>query len=162
MEHTKEEKTVKSTLKIESLGDVLVIKKRASIFDIIMFGLIIGATVALPYIMKGALGEWWFWAVYALVVFSNVAQAISLFFGKVILDKGKREITLGLLRSKAYSFDEISFIDYKFEEGDPEGRDRYKVIIHFKNGYKKHFETNSREQTMEMVELIQSEISKGK
>ena len=151
---------MKSKLKIESQGDALVIKKRASIFDIIMFCLIMGAGAYLPFIMRGAWSEWWFWVFYAFIVFANIAQAVSLFFGKVILDKSKREITVGLLGRKAYSFDEISFIDYKFEEGDPEGRDRYKVIIRFKNGYKKSLETNSREQTMELVELINSEVNR--
>ena len=152
---------MKSNLKIEARGDVLVIKKRANIFDIILFCLIFSAAVAFPFMVKGAWGEWWYWAFYTFIVFANVAQAISLFCGKIILDKGKREIAVVLIGRKAYSFDEISFIDYEFEEGDPEGRDRYKVIIRFKNGYKKSFETNSREQTMELVELMQSEISRG-
>ena len=152
---------MKSHLTIKTQGDVLVIKKRANIFDIILFCLILSAAVAFPFMVKGAWGEIWFWGVYSFILFANVARAVSLFFGKVILDKSKREITVGLLGRKAYSFDEISFIDYKFEEGDPEGRDRYKVIIRFKSGYKKSFETNSREQTMELVELMQSEISRG-
>lgn len=151
---------MKSKLTIKSQGDALVIKKRASVGNILMFGFILGAAVTFPFMVRGAWGEWWFWAFYAFIVFANIAQAVSLFFGKVILDKSKREITVGLLGRKAYSFDEISFIDYKFEEGDPEGRDRYKVIIYFKNGYKKSLETNSREQTMELVELLQSEISR--
>lgn len=152
---------MKSKLTIKSQGDVLVIKKRASVGNILMFCFIFGAAVTFPFLVKGAWSEWWFWAFYAFIVFANIAQAVSLFFGKVILDKSKREITVGLLGRKAYSFDEISFIDYKFEEGDPEGRDRYKVIIRFKNGYKKSLETNSREQTMELVEILQSEISRG-
>ena len=152
---------MKSKLTIKSQGDVLVIKKRASVGNILMFGFIFGAAVTFPFLVKGAWGEVWFWCFYAFLLFTNVAQAVSLFFGKVVLDKSKREISVGLLGRKAYSFDEISFIDYKFEEGDPEGRDRYKVIIHFKNGYKKSLETNSREQTMELVELLQSEINRG-
>ena len=147
---------MKSHLTIKTQGDILVIKKRASIWDILLFCGILGATVAFPFMVKGAWGEIWFWGVYAFILFANVAQAVSLFFGKVVLDKGKKEITIGILRRKTYSFDQISDIYRRFEEGDPEGRDRYEVIVRFNDGSKRFIETNSREQTMELIDTVKS------
>ena len=59
-----------------------------------------------------------------------------------------------LFKRKTKTCDSMKDISPEFDEGDPEGRDTYKVIIRFNNGHYKSVETHSREQAMELVDTV--------
>ena len=84
---------------------------------------------------------------------------VSVFFGKVVLDADKREINIYNLCRETHRFDELKELKSFFETGDSEGgSDTHKVLFIFTNGYKSELQTTSKEQTKELIEMLNTFI----
>lgn len=90
---------------------------------------------------------------------TNIATFTSTFFGKVVVDSKKREINIYNLCRETYRFDELKELNSFFREGDSDGgMDTYKVLFIFTNGHKSELQTTSKEQTQELIDVLNGVI----
>ena len=100
-----------------------------------------------------------FWVVYAFCMLTNIATFTSTFFGKVVVDSKKRKINIYNLCRETYRFDELKELNSFFQEGDSDGgMDTYKVLFIFTNGHKSELQTTSKEQTQELIDVLNEVI----
>lgn len=153
----------KSTLKITEQDFVLTIRKKPNLSFCIMEIFVWLCTIALPIWLfyrgnfetlpkKGI-----FIIIYACAVLGNLSHTVSVFFGRIKVDRLGKEICIYNPFKHQKSFNEITNIRLFFKE-DCEGADRHGVIIVLKNSKKIKIETGSKEQAEELEELLKSYI----
>ena len=145
----------KSKLNIIRNENKITIKKKPDVSNCVIFAGVFLAGVLLPIIFEEIRDIPLFWGVYAICMLTNIATFTSVFFGKVVVDSDKREINIYNLCRETYRFDELKELKSFFQEGDSDGgMDTHKVLFVFTNGYKSEIQTTSREQTQELIEVI--------
>ena len=92
----------------------------------------------------------------------SLSAFLSVFFGKIVVDSQKKEISIYNFCRETYAFTEIREFKSFCDESDPEGPNRYKVRFCFTNGRRTEIETASREQTEELIELLNGLIFANK
>ena len=142
-----------SKLKITEKDNIITVKKRADIPHCIIFASILIAGIFLPIYFEKLRGIAAFWIVFVLCMIVNTASFVSLFFGKIIIDSEKKEISIYNLCKETHRFDEVDEIQ-SFSDPRSEGFDSYKIIFIYKNGYRNELNTTSRKQTEELTELL--------
>ncbi|MBO7304929.1 MAG: hypothetical protein J6V09_06875 [Clostridia bacterium] len=145
----------KSKLNIIRNENKITIKKKPDIFNCVIFTMVFLAGILLPIIWEELRDIELFWVVYAFFMLTNIATFTSVFFGKVVVDSDKREINIYNLCRETYRFDELKELKSFFEEGDSDGgMDTHKVLFVFTNGHKSEIQTTSKEQTQELIEVL--------
>lgn len=148
----------KSRLTIQEEQNKITIKKKADVGNCFLFTLVFACGVLLPILFESVREINFFWGVWAVCMLSNIAMFLSVFFGKIVVDSEKREINIYNFCRETYRFDDIREFKYFCDDSDPEGPDRYKVLFIFTNGRKSEIETASKEQTEELIELLNGMI----
>ncbi len=144
---------MKSKLYIKSQGDVWVIKKRASVWVLLI---LMAATVALPILAREYVGDI-IAAIDGIFMLGwTVSYAIRPYLDRITIDKSARMISFGgLFGKKKYRFDELADIYYwAVEINDPENEDIFRVIFQFKDGRKKFLKTDSKKQMEELIDTV--------
>ena len=155
----KKSKSRKSKLRIVRSENKITIKKRPDISNCVSFTMTFGACIFLPIYFEKLRDIPLFWGFFALCMLTNIAMFVSVFFGKVVLDADKREINIYNLCRETHRFDELKELKSFFETGDSEGgSDTHKVLFIFTNGYKSELQTTSKEQTKELIEMLNTFI----
>ena len=145
----------KSNLNIIQSGNKITIKKMPDILNCVIFTMVFLAGILLPIIWEELRDIPLFWVVYAFCMLTNIAKFILVFFGKVVVDSDKREINIYNLCREIYRFDELKELKSFFKEGDSDGgMDTHKVLFVFTNGHKSEIQTTSKEQTQELIEVL--------
>ena len=145
----------KSNLNITYNDNKIIIKKKPEVAHCVIFVMIFLAGILLPIIWEELRDIELFWVVYAFCMLTNIATFTSTFFGKVVVDSEKREINIYNLCRETYRFDELKELKSFFEEGDSDGgMDIHKVLFVFTNGHKSEIQTTSKEQTQELIEVL--------
>ena len=150
---------MKSSLNIIRDENQITIKKKPDVSNCIIFAGIFLSGILLPILFEKLRDIPLFWVVYAFCMLTNIATFASIFFGKIVVDADKREINIYNLCRETFRFDELKEIKSFFEEGDSDGgMDTHKVLFIFTSGYKTDIQTTSKEQTQELIELLNSII----
>lgn len=149
----------KSRLNIIQSENKTVIKKKPDALYCVIFALIFLAVLSMPFIFESARDLPLFWVFFTFCLWGNLASFLSVFFGKIVVDTDKKEISIYNLCRETRRFDEIKELKIIVEDDDPEGPDTYKVCFLFKNGHKNELETADREQAEEIVELLNAIIT---
>lgn len=145
----------KSKLNIIQNENKISIKKKLDIFNCVIFAGIFLAGILLPIIFEKLRDIPLFWIFYAICMLTNIARFTSTFFGKVVVDSEKREISIYNLCRETYRFDELKELRSFFQEGDSDGgMDIHKVLFIFTNGHKSEIQTTSKEQTQELIDVL--------
>ena len=145
----------KSKLYVVQSENTITIKKKPDASNCVIFALTFLAGILLPVIFEKFRDVPLFWVVYAFCMLTNIAKFILVFFGKIVVNSDKREINIYNLCREIYRFDELKELKSFFEEGDSDGgMDTHKVLFVFTNGYKSEIQTTSKEQTQELIEVI--------
>ena len=145
----------KSRLNIVQKNNIITIKKRADGGQCGIFIFVLLGCVLLPILFDWSKNKELFWAIWAICAMTNIAVFISIFCGKIVIDLGKKEISIYNLCKETYRFDEIKEVKCFYKEGDPDGgRDISKVMILLANGRRSEFETASKVQTEELSEYL--------
>ena len=149
----------KSNLNIIQSGNKITVKKKPDISNCVIFTMIFLAGILLPVIWEELRDIPLFWVFYAFCMLTNIAKFMLVFFGKVVVDSDKREIYIYNLCRETYRFDELKELKSFFEEGDPDGgMDTHKVLFVFTKGHKSEIQTTSKEQTQELIEVLNGVI----
>ena len=145
----------KSKLNVIRNENKITIKKKPDVSNCVIFATVFLAGILLPIIFEKIRDNPLFWVVYAICMLTNIATFISTFFGKVVVDSEKREINVYNLCRETYRFDELKELKSFFREGDSDGgMDTHKVLFVFTNGYKSEIQTTSKEQTQELMDVL--------
>lgn len=144
----------KSRLTIREDQNKIIIRKKADIGNCATFALIFVCGILLPILFESVREINYFWGVWAVCMLSSAARFLSVFFGKIVVDSEKKEISIYNFSRETYAFDDIRELKVFSDESDPEGPDRYKLLFLFTNGRKSEIETASKEQTKELAELL--------
>ena len=152
----------KSKLSIVQNENKITIKKKLDVFNCAIFVVIFLAGTLFP-IFFGELRELpLFWVIYVFCMIANIAKFISTFFGKVVVDSKKKAINIYNLFKETYHFDELKKLESFFQEGDSDGgMDIHKVLFIFTNGNKSEIYTTSKEQTQELIDVLNGVIFPG-
>ena len=76
-----------------------------------------------------------------------------------MVDSEKREINIYNLCRETYRFDELKELKSFFQEGDSDGgMDTHKVLFIFTNGHKSEIQATSKEQTQELIDVLNGVI----
>lgn len=149
----------KSNLNIIRNDNKITIKKKPEVAHCVIFAMVFLAGILLPIIFEEIRDIPLFWGVYAICMLTNIATFTSTFFGKVVVDSEKREINIYNLCRETYRFDELKELKSFFEEGDSDGGiDTHKVLFIFTNGHKSELRTTSKEQTKELIDVLNGVI----
>ena len=149
----------KSKLNIIQNENKITIKKKPDVSICVIFAGVFLAGILLPIIFEEMRDIPLFWGVYAICMLTNIATFISTFFGKVVVDSEKREINIYNLCRETYRFDELKELKSFFQEGDSDGgMDIHKVFFIFTNGHKSEIQTTSKEQTQELIDVLNGVI----
>jgi len=149
----------KSKLDIIQSENKITIKKKPDIFNCVIFAGVFLAGILLPIIFGELRDVSLFWVFYAFCMLTNIVNFTSVFFGKVVVDSGKREINIYNLCRETYRFDELKELKSFFQEGDSDGgMDTHKVLFIFTNGHKNEIQTTSKEQTQELIDVLNGVI----
>ena len=149
----------KSKLHIIRNENKITIKKKPDVSNCVIFTMVFLAGILLPIIFEKLRDITLFWIVYAFCMLTNIATFTSIFLGKVVVDSDKREINISNLCRETYRFDELKELKSFFEAGDSDGGiDTYKVLFIFTNGHKSELRTTSKEQTKELVDVLNGVI----
>ena len=149
----------KSKLNIIRIENKITIKKKPDVSNCVVFSMVFLAGILLPVMFEEFRDIPLFWVVYAFCMLTNIVTFISTFFGKVVVDSGKREINIYNLCRKTYRFDELKELKGFFQEGDSDGgMDIHKVLFIFINGHKSEIQTTSKEQTQELIDVLNGAI----
>lgn len=148
----------KSRLTIQEDENKITIKKKVNIGNCITFALVFVCGVLLPILFESVREINYFWGVWAVCMLSNIAMFLSVFFGKIVVDSEKKEISIYNFCRETYCLDDIREFQSFSDESDPEGPNRYKVLFIFTNGRKSEIETASKEQTEELIQLLNGMI----
>ena len=149
----------KSRLNIIRNEGKITIKKKPDVSNCVIFSVVFLAGILLPVMFEELRDIPLFWVVYAFCMLTNIVTFTSVFFGKVVVDSKKREISIYNLWRKAYRFDELKELNSFFREGDSDGgMDTYKVLFIFTNGHKSELQTTSKEQTQELIDMLNGVI----
>lgn len=133
----------------------ITISKKVDVVHCIIFATVFVAGILLPIFFNGFRNVAAFWVVYAICMLTNISLFLSVFFGKITVDSGNREMCIYNLCKETYRFDEIQEIKPYFDPGDSEGgMDTHKVIFVFKSGHKSELRTASSQQTAEIIDLL--------
>ena len=150
----------KSKLNIIRNENEITIKKKPDVSNCVVFAMVFLAGILLPVMFEEFRDIPLFWVVYAFCMLTNIVTFISTFFGKVVVDSGKREINIYNLCRETYRFDELKELKSFFQEGDSDGgMDTHKVLFIFTNGHKSEIQTTSKEQTQELIDMLNGVIS---
>ncbi|MBQ8344027.1 MAG: hypothetical protein IJY41_02440 [Clostridia bacterium] len=150
----------KSKLIIVQNENKITIKKKPDVSNCVIFTGIFLAGILLPIIFEEMRDIPLFWGLYAICMLTNIATFTSTFFGKVVVDSEKREINIYNLCRETYRFDELKELKSFFQEGDSDGgMDTHKVLFIFTNGHKSEIQTTSKEQTQELIDVLNGVIS---
>ena len=145
----------KSNLNITYNDNKIIIKKKPEVAHCVIFVKIFLAGILLPIIWEELRDIELFWVFYVFCMLTNIATFTSVFFGKIEVDSDKREIKIYNLCRETYRFDELKELKSFFEEGDSDGgMDIHKVFFIFTNGHKSEIQTTSKEQTQELIEVL--------
>ena len=145
----------KSKLIIVQNENKITIKKKPDVSNCVIFTGIFLAGILLPIIFEEIRDIPLFWGVYAVCMLTNIAVFTSTFFGKVVVDLEKREISIYNLCRETYRFDELKELKSFFKEGDSDGgMDTHKVLFIFTNGHKSEIQTTGKEQTQELIDVL--------
>ena len=145
----------KSRLNIIRNEGKITIKKKPDVSNCVIFSVVFLAGILLPVMFEELRDIPLFWVVYAFCMLTNIVTFISTFFGKVVVDSKKREINIYNLCRETYRFDELKELNSFFREGDSDGgMDTYKVLFIFTNGHKSELQTTSKEQTQELIDVL--------
>ena len=137
----------------------ITIKKKPDVSNCVIFSVVFLAGILLPVMFEGLRDIPLFWVVYAFCMLTNIATFTSTFFGKVVVDSKKREINIYNLCRETYRFYELKELNSFFREGDSDGgMDTYKVLFIFTNGHKSELQTTSKEQTQELIDVLNGVI----
>ena len=137
----------------------ITIKKKPDVSNCVIFSVVFLAGILLPVMFEELRDIPLFWVVYAFCMLTNIATFTSTFFGKVVVDSKKREIDIYNLCRETYRFDELKELNSYFREGDSDGgMDTYKVLFIFTNGHKSELQTTSKEQTQELIDVLNGVI----
>ena len=149
----------KSRLNIIRNEGRITIKKKPDVSNCVIFSVVFLAGILLPVMFEELRDIPLFWVVYTFCMLTNIVIFTSVFFGKVVVDSKKREISIYNLWRKAYRFDELKELNSFFQEGDSDGgMDTYKVLFIFTNGHKSELQTTSKEQTQELIDVLNGVI----
>ena len=149
----------KSNLNIIRNDNKITIKKKPEVAHCVIFAMVFLAGILLPIIWEELRDIPLFWVVYAFCMLTNISKFILVFFGKIVVDSDKREINIYNLCREIYRFDELKELKSFFEEGDSDGgMDTHKVLFVFTNGYKSEIQTTSKEQTQELIDVLNGVI----
>ena len=149
----------KSRLNIIQSENKAVIKKKPDIEQCVIFAAVFLVGVLFPVIFERARDIPLFWGLYAICMLINIAIFTSIFFGKVVVDSEKREINIYNLCRETYRFDELKELKSFFQEGDSDGgMDTHKVLFIFTNGHKSEIQTAGKEQTQELIDVLNGVI----
>lgn len=149
----------KSKLNIVRSENKITIKKRVDVSNCVLFTGIFLSGVLLPIIFEKLRDIEFFWVIYAICMLMNIAHFTSIFFGKIVVDSDKREISIYNLCRETHRFDDVKELKSFFEQGDSEGgMDIHKVLLILTNGHKAELRTTSKEQTQELIETLKSII----
>ena len=149
----------KSKLNVIRSENEITIKKRADVSNCVIFTMIFLAGVLLPIFFEKLRDIPLFWVFYAFCMLTNIAKLASVFFGTVVVDSDKREINIYNLCRETYRFDELKELKSFFEAGDSDGgMDTHKVLFIFTNGHKSEIQTTSKEQTQELIDVLNGVI----
>lgn len=149
----------KSKLNIIQGENKITIRKKPDIYSLGFFTMIFLAGILLPIIFEKLRDIPLFWVVDVFCMLTNIATFTSIFFGKVVVDSDKREINIYNLCKETYSFNELKELKSYFEVGDSDGGiDTHKVVFVFANGHKSELQTASKEQTQELIKVLNGAI----
>ena len=149
----------KSRLNIIRNEGKITIKKKPNVSNCVIFSVVFLAGILLPVMFEELRDIPLFWVVYAFCMLTNIATFTSTFFGKVVVDSKKREINIYNLCRETYRFDELKELNSFFREGDSDGgMDTHKVLFIFANGHKSELQTTSKEQTQELIDVLNGVI----
>ena len=149
----------KSKLSIIQNENKITIKKKPDVSNFVIFAGVFLAGILLPIIFEEMRDIPLFWVFYAICMLTNIAAFKSTFFGKVVVDSEKREINIYNLCRETYRFDELKELKSFFQEGDSDGgMDTHKVLFIFTNGRKSEIQTTSKEQTQELIDVLNGVI----
>ena len=148
----------KSKLNIIQNENKITIKKKPDVLNCVIFAGVFLAGILLPIIFEEMRNIPLFWVVYAFFMLANIAKFTSTFFGKVVVDSEKREINIYNLCRETYRFDELKELKSFFQEGSDGGMDTHKVLFIFTNGHKSEIQTISKEQTQELIDVLNGVI----
>ncbi|MBR7160593.1 MAG: hypothetical protein IKD20_06115 [Clostridia bacterium] len=145
----------KSKLIIVQNENKITIKKKPDVSNCVIFTGIFLAGILLPILFEEIRDIPLFWGGYAICMLTNIAIFTSTFFGKVVVDLEKREISIYNLCRETYRFDELKELKSFFKEGDSDGgMDTHKVLFIFTNGHKSEIQTTGKEQTQELIDVL--------
>ena len=145
----------KSKLNIIQNENKITIKKKTDVSNCVIFAGVFLAGILLPIVFEEIRDIPLFWGAYAICMLTNIATFTSTFFGKVVVDSEKREINIYNLCRETYRFDELKELKSFFQEGDSDGgMDTHKVVFIFTNGHKSEIQTTSKEQTQELIDVL--------
>ena len=149
----------KSRLNIIRNEGKITIKKKPDVSNCVIFSVVFLAGILLPVMFEELRDIPLFWVVYAFCMLTNIATFTSTFFGKVVVDSKKRKINIYNLCRETHRFDELKELNSYFREGDSDGgMDTYKVLFIFTNGHKSELQTTSKEQTQELIDVLNGVI----
>ena len=153
----------KSTLKITEQDFVLTIRKKPSLpycfFELFVWLCTIAFPIWLFYRanFKNFDRKEIFIIVYSFIIIGNLYHTISVFFGRIKVNRLGKEICIYNPFKHQKSFNEISNIQL-FCKRDPDGPDRHGVVIALNNSKKIKMETGSKDQAEELEALLKSYI----
>ena len=149
----------KSKLIIVQNESKITIKKKPDVSNCVIFAGVFLAGILFPIIFEEMRDIPLFWVFYAICMLTNIATFASVFFGKVVVDSKKREINIYNLCRETHRFDELKELKSFFQEGDSDGgMDTHKVLFIFTNGHKSEIQTASKEQTQELIDVLNGVI----
>jgi len=149
----------KSKLIIVQNESKITIKKKPDVSNCVIFAGVFLAGILFPIIFEEMRDIPLFWVFYAICMLTNIATFASVFFGKVVVDSKKREINIYNLCRETHRFDELKELKSFFQEGDSDGgMDTHKVLFIFTNGHKSEIQTTSKEQTQELIDVLNGVI----
>ena len=149
----------KSQIKILHKDNKIVIKKKLSIFGLVVHTAVIAFSIAIAFSSTDLWDDPLFWICYVIGVYLiNFPLLVSTMLGKIVLCPNTKEICIYNLRKEKYTFDEITDIKIIYDSSDPEGGnlDDCKLVIVLKDGHKAELYTSSKEQSEEIKEYIEN------
>lgn len=145
----------KSKLNIIRSENKITIKKKPDASNCVLFIVVFLAGILFPIFFKKLRDMPLFCGIYIFCMLTNIAAFISIFLGKVVVDTDKREINIYNLCRETYRFDELKELKSFFEAGDSDGgMDTHKVLFIFTNRRQSELQTTSKEQTQELIEML--------
>ena len=137
------------TLKIEELDGKIVIRKKPQISSVFYTTLIMVGTLAWPSIYNGQNKIATIFCIFAIII--NILLTVSIYFGKIVVDKNERNVTVYTPFKYSKSFEDIDEIDVF------SGR-RNVVVFNFNNGKDCTFHLGTKNQAKEVDDLLKKLI----